>query len=475
MINAPLDPLLDGTASDQAAALARGDTTALVLCEAAIARIEARDGALNAVVVRDFDSARAQARAADAALARGERRPLLGVPITVKESFNVAGLPTTWGFEHARGFVAQADAVAVERLKAAGAVLLGKTNVPVALGDWQSANPIYGRTSNPHDASRTPGGSSGGAAAALAAGFVALELGSDIGGSIRVPAHFCGVYGHKPTHGVLPAAGHDFPGFPPGAPNELAVIGPLARSAQDLELALDLLAGPIGAQARAMQVRLPPARPVQAARLLLIDSAPGAAVSSDIRTQLHAAADDLQASGCQVERGASGLLPDLAASHATYHRLLMTYLTRGTPGGAPSMPAHEWLQLLDHRARLQAQWRRFFEEGLEGFDALLLPAFGCTAYPHIPEMDWNTAAVQIDGRPEPLGAQSFWQSVATLPGLPATVAPIGHGSDGLPIGMQVIGPMYEDRTPLALVRHLESWRARAAAGATLRAPAPDLG
>ncbi|GAA6121644.1 amidase family protein [Acidovorax sp. FG27] len=455
-----LDPLLDGTASDQAAALARGDTTALALCDAAIARIEARDGAINAVVVRDFARARAQASAADAALALGERRPLLGVPITVKESFNVAGLPTTWGFEHARGFVAQADAVAVQRLKAAGAVLLGKTNVPVALGDWQSANPIHGRTGNPHDLSRTPGGSSGGAAASLAAGFVALELGSDIGGSIRVPAHFCGVYGHKPTHGLLPGAGHDFPGFPPGAQNELAVIGPLARSTHDLELALDLLAGPIGAQARAVQVRLPPARPVQQARCLLIDSAPGVAVASDIRTRLHAVADDLQASGCTVVRGTSELLPDLAASHTTYHRLLMTYLTRGTPAGAPSMPAHEWLQLLDHRARLQAQWRRFFEEG---FDALLLPAFGCTAYPHIPAMDWATATVQIDGRPELLGAQSFWQSVATLPGLPATVAPIGHGSDGLPIGMQVIGPMYEDRTPLALVRHLEALRGAAAA------------
>ena len=460
MTQALQDTLLADTASAQAAALARGDTTALALCDAAIARIDAQDGAINAVVVRDFANARLQAQAADAALARGERRPLLGVPITVKESFNVAGLPTTWGFEHARGFIAQADAVAVERLKAAGAVLLGKTNVPVALGDWQSANPIYGRTNNPHDLSRTPGGSSGGAAAALAAGFVALELGSDIGGSIRVPAHFCGVYGHKPTHGLLPAAGHDFPGFPPGAPNELAVIGPLARCAQDLELALDLLAGPIGAQARAMQVRLPPARPVQQARCLLIDSGPGVTVASDVQARLHAVADDLQASGCTVERGTSELLPDLAASHAAYHRLLMTYLTRGTPGAA-SMPAHEWLQLLDQRARIQVQWRRFFES----FDALLLPAFGCTAYPHIPAMDWSTAAVPIDGRPELLGAQSLWQSVATLPGLPSTVAPIGRGSDGLPIGMQVIGPMYEDRTPLALVRHLEAWRARAAAGA----------
>ena len=223
---APLD-LASADATDLVAALACREVSALELCDAAIARIEQRDAAINAVVVRDFERARDQARAADAALAAGERRPLLGVPMTVKESFNVAGLPTTWGFERARDLRPTEDAVAVARLKAAGAVILGKTNVPVALGDWQSVNPLYGRSSHPLDAKRTPGGSSGGAAAALAAGMVALELGSDIGGSIRVPAHFCGVFGHKPSHDLLPARGHDFPGFPSGAPSPVAVIGPL--------------------------------------------------------------------------------------------------------------------------------------------------------------------------------------------------------------------------------------------------------
>ena len=446
--------LLDLTAREQIAALGRGETTALALCEAAIARIESQDGAINAVVVRDFNRALTQARAADEALARGERRPLLGLPITVKESFNVAGLPTTWGFAHARDFRAQADAVAVARLKAAGAVLLGKTNVPVALGDWQSVNPIHGLTRNPRDPSRTPGGSSGGSAAALAAGFVALELGSDIGGSIRVPAHFCGVYGHKPTLGLLPAQGHDFPGYPPGAANELAVIGPLARSLDDLELALDVLAGPVGPQSLAMQLRLPPARPVAQARCLMIDSAPGVAMSHDVRASLDAVASDLTASGCSVQRSSSAL-PDLAAAQGLFHKMLMTYITRGTPG-ATSVPAHEWLLLLDQRARLQVQWQRFFE----AFDAVLLPVIGCTAYPHIASMDWNTATVEIDGQPQPLGAQSFWSGVATVAGLPATVAPVGQGRDGLPIGVQVIGPLYEDRTPIALLRHLQAWRSR---------------
>src|SRR5258706_15528336 len=196
--------ILDASATDLVAALAARRIGALELTDEAIARIGARDGPINAVVVRDFDRARAAAREADAALARGERRPLLGLPMTVKESHDVSGLPTTWGFEPAKGHRAEADAVGVARLKTAGAVILGKTNVPVFLADFQSFNPVYGRTNNPWDVTRGPGGSSGGAAAALAAGMIPLEYGSDIGGSIRNPAHFCGVYGHKPSYNLVP-------------------------------------------------------------------------------------------------------------------------------------------------------------------------------------------------------------------------------------------------------------------------------
>src|SRR6185437_5998887 len=203
-------------------------------------RIEARDTEINAVVVRDFDRAREAARAADAALARGERRPLLGLPMTVKESNNVAGLPTTWGFEPFKDFRASDDAVAVARLRAAGAVILGKTNIPPFLADWQSNNPVYGRTRNPYDLARSPGGSSGGAAAALAARMIPLEFGSDIGGSIRVPAAFCGVYGHKPSFDLVPLRGHQPPGAEGGSGILLAVVGPLARTARDLSLALDV-------------------------------------------------------------------------------------------------------------------------------------------------------------------------------------------------------------------------------------------
>ena len=182
--------------------------SATELLEQAIARITKHYSRINAVVARDFDHARAAAAAADAALARGERRPLLGIPMTVKELFNVAGLPTTSGLPAARDWRPAEDAITVARLKSAGAVILGKTNIATTISDWQSFNAVYGTTNNPYDARRTPGGSSGGSAAALAAGYVPLELGSDVSGSIRIPAHFCGVFGHKPSANLVPQRGH---------------------------------------------------------------------------------------------------------------------------------------------------------------------------------------------------------------------------------------------------------------------------
>jgi amidase len=226
--------------------LAAREISARELCAAAIARIEALDPKINAVVVRDFERAQAAAAEADAALARGERRPLLGIPMTVKEQFNIAGLPTTWGYAQFRDWRPDGDALAVARLKAAGAVILGKTNVPLRLVDWQSYNEIYGTTNNPWDLGRSPGGSSGGGAAALAAGMVPLELGSDIDGSLRCPAHFCGVFSHKPSLDLVPQRGAGAPQTPAyPTRGDLAVIGPMARSAADLALELDVLTGPM--------------------------------------------------------------------------------------------------------------------------------------------------------------------------------------------------------------------------------------
>ena len=218
-----------------------GAISCLELLDHYIARIERLDGRTNAVVVRDFDRARERARTLDAQRRDGRAAPLFGVPMTVKESFNLAGLPTTWGYEEQRNSAAHEDALAVQRLTAAGAVVFGKTNVPVSLADWQSFNPVYGATSNPWNLAHTPGGSSGGSAAAMAAGFSALELGSDIGGSIRVPAHYCGVFGHKPSWGLCSGRGQSL--APVASVTDIAVIGPLARSAMDLSLALDVIAG----------------------------------------------------------------------------------------------------------------------------------------------------------------------------------------------------------------------------------------
>ncbi|WP_213954597.1 amidase family protein [Variovorax sp. dw_954] len=441
------------TATQLVEALAARQVGALELCDAAIARIEQRDGDINAVVVRDFDRAREQARAADAALARGERGALLGVPMTVKESFNVAGLPTTWGFEFARNIPVKQDAVAVSRLKAAGAVILGKTNVALALGEWQSANPVYGRTLNPLDTTRSPGGSSGGGAAAVASGMVPLELGSDIGGSIRVPAHFCGLYGHKPSAGLLPSRGHDFPGAPSGAADVIAVIGPLARSADDIELALDVLAGPDVDDAAAWRLSLPPARHVQpnGLRVLVMTTHPCARASAEVQTAVEQTAQRLARAGAQVSHG-SELLPDLEALHKLYAAMLKTIVTRGAPDAPPSVPAHEWLTMLDRRAQLRATWRKLFAT----FDIVLCPPFGTAAFPHIEgPIDWRTTMLDVDGQATLYHEQLAWAGAATLAGLPATVAPVGKGAGGLPIGAQIIGPLLEDRTSIAVARWLQ--------------------
>src|ERR1700730_1278518 len=255
--------------------LAARQVSARELCNEAIARIEEVDATINAVVVRDFDRARQAAADADIALSRGERRPLLGVPMTIKEQFNIAGLPTTWGNPQFRDWRPDEDALTVARLKAAGAVILGKTNVPLALADWQSYNDIYGTTNNPWDLGRSPGGSSGGGAAALAAGMVPLEFGSDIGGSLRAPAHFCGVFSHKPSLDLAPRRGSG-PPQTPARPvrGDLAVIGPMARSAADLALELSVAAGPDElTEGIGYKLALPPPRHDRLAdfRVLVID------------------------------------------------------------------------------------------------------------------------------------------------------------------------------------------------------------
>lgn len=451
--------LLQQGAARCAQAVASGEVTAQALCEAAIAAIESRDGNINAVVVRDFERARQQALAADARHNRGERAPLLGVPMTVKESFNVAGLPTTWGLPPFREYRPDADAVAVQRLKAAGAVILGKTNVPSMLTDWQSVNPVYGRTSHPLDAKRTPGGSSGGGAAALAAGFVALELGSDLLGSIRIPAHFCGVWAHKSSAGIAPTRGHTFPTMqdPVGPmPDMPTVIGPLGRSAEDLRLALLAIAGPESPMSAAWSLHLPAPHTMDPGRweILLLDKHPLASITGEMSAMLEEAAERLARKGVRITRQAQlppGQLPDLALLHQTYVSYVQTLLSAFEPGAQCLMSAHEWIRLVGQRATLRSHCFALMER----FDAVLCPTFGVTAFEHANEPDWTRRTLDIDGITTPYHAQGAWSSLASLAGLPATQVPIQKDGQGMPMGVQLIGGWLNDLATIEIARTLQ--------------------
>jgi amidase len=467
------------TATELSAALATKKASAVELTQDAISRIERHDGKINAICVRDFARALEAARAADAALARGETKPLLGLPLTVKESYNIAGLPTTWGFPPQKDFVPPEDALAISRVKAAGGVILGKTNVPVGLGDWQSYNEIYGTTNNPFDLGRTPGGSSGGSSAALAAGYGPLSLASDIGGSLRVPAFDCGVYAHKPTFALVPARGHTPPPFPAiPLDRDMAVIGPMARSAADLSLLLDVVAGPDPLEAGVgYKLALPPPRhnELRSFRVLVIGSDPILPTNKDVREAIEKLAGNLAKAGVNVTRQ-SPLWPDFAESSRLYMRMLMSFVGAFFPpeaiAGAQAAVAQlspdnkslaaERLRgmLLSHRAwllddgargHLRAQWRELFKS----FDAVICPIMPTPAYPHDHSQNQETRRINIDGTDYVYPDQLAWPGIATLPGLPATAIPIGLSRDGLPVGVQIVGPWLEDRTPLKLAELIE--------------------
>lgn len=467
------------TAGELMAALCAGDVSSVELTDEAIARIERDDKTINAICVPDFDRARAAARRADKARARGEDGPLLGIPVTVKECYDIAGLPTTWGMPQYRDYVPAEDAVQVARLKAAGAVILGKTNVPLGLQDIQSFNEIYGTTNNPWDRARTSGGSSGGSAASLAAGFGALSIGSDLAGSLRTPAHFCGIYAHKPTVGLATTRGMVAPPGPALPVDlDLAVVGPMARSARDLTLLLDVMAGPdpqtLGV---AYELALPPARHQRLSdfRVLVLDEHPFLATGSAVRAGVNRVASALVDGGARVE--ASGpLLPDLAEAATLYTQLLFSgsvarfpveayeqLQTRaaGLSAADQSLDAarlrgmvlthRDWMGLSYRRELHRHGWRQLFAE----FDAVVCPITPTPAFPHDHDPDLLERKIDIDGARYPYFDQLVWAGLATMPGLPATAIPTGRSADGLPVGVQLIGPMFEDRTPLRLAELLE--------------------
>lgn len=412
-----------------AAAVRRGDRTPLETVEHAIARIEKLDAHINAVVVTDFERARATAAAMGGT--PGPDQPLYGVPMTVKESFDVAGLPTTWGHVRYKDNIATRDAAVVQRLKAAGAIILGKTNVPPDLADLQSDNPLYGRTNNPHDHDRVAGGSSGGGAAAVASGMVPCEYGSDIGSSIRNPAHFNGIWGHKTSFGLVSRRGHCHPGLGGEEVHEgpLSVAGPLARDADDLALLLRVTAD--------FPLRETP-RPLREMRFLALLDHPVSEVDAAVREPIEAALAVLENAGAAVER-TSDLLPDLARQHADYLKLLNVAMAGGRAGpNGQTLALLDWFALLSTQTRNEYAWAALFEH----YDFVLAPPLAFLAFPHDPA-PMRERRIAINGRDRAFADTLAWAGLATFPGLPSTVLPVGETA-GLPCGMQVIGPRWGD-------------------------------
>ena len=464
------------SALEAARAIRAGAVSAAELTRHVLDRIGRLNPKLNAVVALDADAALARARAADLALGRRQWwGPFHGVPITVKDTFETAGLTTTAGAPALRSHVPTRDATVVTRLRRAGAIVLGKTNVPIYASDWQSANAVYGQTNNPWDVARTPGGSTGGGAAAVAAGLSFLDPGSDLGGSIRIPAHFCGIYGHKPSLDVVPLRGHipPPPGIPATPPSGLPVAGPLARSAADLLAALQVLGGPDGDEALAFRWTLPPPRGTRLAdyRIGYVLDDPRAPVSSDQTPRLVAAVEALRKAGARLDEGwPPGLQVD--EQYDAYLTLLYAHFSPPAredqlPGlrqlaasaetsyqaryarAATASDAH--VRTMDARQRAgRAIWQAYFRT----HDAFLLPTALVPAFPHDQSRDQLSRVLATPAGPRPYGDLCFWISFATLAGLPATVAPVGLTAGGLPVGLQIVGPYLEDATPIALAGHL---------------------
>lgn len=421
-----------------AAAIRAGKLSAVEAVDAAILRTDRLDCEIDALAIPTFEAAYAEARALDAA-GPSEDQPLFGVPMTIKESFDVAGLPTTWGHPQFKDKIASTDALLVRRLKAAGAIIIGKTNVPVDLTDWQSFNPVYGRTSNPHNPERSPGGSSGGSAAAVASGMVACDYGTDIGGSVRVPAHFCGVWGHKTTWGLVPKHGHDFPGmsrrkgFLAAADGPLSIAGPLARNPQDLAVLVE-----VGAEVPLRRR----AKPLAECRLLAITTLPGAPVDASVLGPTDAALETLARAGIRIAR-ASELLPDQARHYRSYLKMMNIAMSGGAPApDGTRATATDWFALLNAQAACVAEWEALFAE----YDFVLAPPAPVLAVPHADTAVFR-GTLSIDGKDEPGSCGLVWSGMATFPGLPSTVLPIGSGTylgAELPCGMQVIGPRWSD-------------------------------
>ena len=456
-----------GYALDAAAAIRAGDISSVELTTHVFGRIERFDAKVNAFVYQMRDEALAKARRIDAAVARKENLPpFAGVPIVVKEAFGVAGRPCTWGIPGLKNAIPATNADAVQRLLDSGAVLIGATNVPVELKDEQTYNDIYGTTNNPWDLTRTPGGSSGGTSAALAAGMGFLGLGTDAGGSIRGPAHCCGIFGHKPTLDIVSLRGCS----PGGARSEagfsglISVAGPMARSTADLETAMRVLGGSTPPDSVAYSWKLPAPRHTRLRdfRVGYILEDPMTPVSSEIKPAIESAVLAVEKAGAQVQRGWPA---DFSLQESFSHYFILLNAL-GFSLASPQRQAQEkanfaagkddiraagalidfasWQSHNLRRLALRALWQRYFEH----IDVFLMPVLPVAAFPH----DHSEQARRVLSTPEGplpyLQATLSYPSVANLTGCPATAAPVGKTSTGLPVGIQILGPYLEDATPI---------------------------
>jgi len=464
------------SAIEQVAAIRSGRISSLEMLDLFLERVNRFNPALNAIVRMQAEPARIRAKAADDALSRGEWwGPLHGLPVTIKDTIEVAGMPCTSGAVPLKNHVPAQNADVVTAYENAGAIVFGKTNVPLYGGDFQSFNDVYGQSNNPWDTDRTPGGSSGGAASALAAGLCGLEVGSDIGGSIRTPAHFCGVYGHKPSYGIVPQKGHipPPPGIFTGAYSlgiDIMVIGPLARSIDDIALALDLLVAPAQPERRAWKIDLPAPRKQSLNDLKIavwLDD-PSCPVDRRVGDRLQDTVDALVSRGADISETHPEI--DFAFSHDVFLSLLAAVMGAGTPDKyfkkwveeARSFPTDDpsymarhirgaiqrhkrWIEQDAFRQILRQKWADFFRE----FDVLLCPPAPVPAFAHDHRFLYDRK-ITVNGAERPYMDIIAWAGLAGVAGLPATVAPIGRTPEGLPVGIQIIGPYLEDRTPIRM-------------------------
>jgi amidase len=443
------EELLLAPAHRLAAAVRAKEVSSRELLDGYLDRIERLNPALNSVVTLDVDRARAAADVADAALARGDDvGPLHGLPVTIKDAIETEGIRSTGGATELTDHVPAADAPAVTRLKAAGAVVFGKTNVPRWSGDFQTFNDIFGQTNNPWDVTRTTGGSSGGAAASVAAGFTSFEVGTDIGGSVRIPSHCCGVFGLKPSFGVIPQRGYlDHVGG--GRTDaDINVFGPIARSARDLDLLLGVLAGPEPERAVAWRLDLPEAgfESLDGLRIGTWFDDPACPVDAEYCALLRAAADRLADAGAQVSDARPPVT--FGEQHGLFTRMIL-------PAVSPSMPdevadtmagSHRaWLRAEEERARLRAVWAEWFTQ----HDLLLLPVMTIPAFAHDNSGDLQSRRIVVNGEERSLVDTIQWLGIVGVVGLPSAVVPIGRttspGNAGLPVGMQIVAPFLHDR------------------------------